>query len=590
MPTERDNAAEAYALAQLRISNARKRGEAKLDLAIRGLESIPPLLSLPELQFLDLSRTQISNLGPLSDLTALVSLDLNRAQISKLGPLERLTGLQSLDLSRTQISDLTPLADLSRLQSLQIGGTQVTNIVPLARLIALQLLNIGGTQVSNLSPLAGLSALQVLDIGGTQVSDVAPLSRLKVLQLLNLAVTPISDITSIAGLTALESVNLRRTNVSELAALNGLTSLHSLNLVNTQVSSLEPLFRLTKLIDGALSNIDAGLNFSDCPLTDQTLLALSKINNPQRTIRTINYLRELQGLPPYSRDSTAPLQKLNVVGPKPLESVPAPFDFALTERGTIALAGSDTNVPAFPFPTSSKDHAERLHAARALADDVIAALSGGKYNVRSEFLDYLRKYSQRLPQGAKDGNMLLADAMARALHDLFAADAEILSPGFASLLSSFLKQHIGLCAYYPEVGTFNRDIRDGQLSRPFPLRAVQAFTETVQEYTPTVFEPPVSQAISDAQNSSPPAPAPAIDAPPPSPQTILPPPNPGGDIDPTKSREFATASTANRLWKVVQAGGEMGRGAAAWIAVTHALGPSVAEIINWLAHFLASIG
>ena len=42
-----------------------------------------------------------------------------------------------------------------------------------------------------------------------------------------------------------------------------------------------------------------GLSFADCPLADKTLLAFAKLENPERTIKTIEYLREKKNLSRY---------------------------------------------------------------------------------------------------------------------------------------------------------------------------------------------------------------------------------------------------------------------------------------------------
>ena len=156
---------------------------------------------------------------------------------------------------------------------LEIPG--LTKIPPLAGLTTLQSLNLMSTKVSDLSPLPGLTALQSLDLRSTQVSDLSPL----------------------AGLTALQSLNFTNTQVSDLSPLTGLNALQSLNLWDTQVSDLSPLAGLTALIEGARQSRYQGLSFANCPLTDPALLEFARLDNPERTVKTIEYLRERERLP-----------------------------------------------------------------------------------------------------------------------------------------------------------------------------------------------------------------------------------------------------------------------------------------------------
>jgi hypothetical protein len=221
----------------------------------------------------------------------------------------------------------------------------------------------------------------------------------------------------------------------------------------------------------------------------------------------------------------------------------------------------------------------------------VESLSSRRYdNVRAEYQSYLQRYAERLPSNTDNGNMLLADSMARALGHLFAADIETLPNGFSSELRAMLEQHVALCVYYPEIGTFNRDVRDGKPSRPFPLDAARKFVETVREFTPQAFEPDVSNALSEAQSSSPPAPAPSANILSDSSGIISPPAIPGGVTDPKKSREFATASTTNRLWKTVQTTAVISTASHGIVDAAHALAPHAKELIDWLAELVKTLG
>jgi Leucine Rich repeats (2 copies) len=587
----------AFRQAERRIVDAHDAQAVRLDLRIPGLTKIPPSIkNLSNLCELDASNTLVENLTPLASLTSLLLLNLSETQVSSITPIVGLTFLESLDLSETHVSDLTPIAGFTSLKSLRLFGTPVQDIAPLIDLKALQSLFLYRTKVSDFAPLAGLTALQSLVLKFARISDLAPLAGLASLELLDLTGTQVSDLAPLTRLTALRSLDLRGTPVSDIAPLIGLTGLQSLDLRNTQISDLHPLARLTALIDGVMKERPSdGISFSVGPLEDVQLRAFAELDNPERTIKTISYLREQRGLPPYhpqerSSDKEGDETTPNAELPKPLEDVPSPFDFKATEKKTVTVAASDTNIPAFPFSASREDHARRLEAARVAAEDLIEALKSGRYsNVRPEYLSYLERYARRLPQTAEDGNMLLADTMARSLRELFKADAEVLPSGFAAELRACLQQHIALCTYYPEIGKFNRDVRDGKQSMPFPQKAVERFAEVVHRFTPEKFEPPVEQALTDARSSSPPPPRPVEDAPPPSPQTIQPPPNPEGETDPDTTRELVVAATAGRLWKVVYGIALAGEAYAGWHGIAELLGPSAREILEWLASFLSSI-
>ena len=391
----------------------------------------------------------------------------------------------------------------------------------------------------------------------------------------------------------LPELDLRIDGLTRIPPLAGLTALQSLDLRGTQVSDLAPLAGLTSLIEGAASRPKyRGLSFVDCPLSDSTVLDFARLENPERTIKTINYLRELQGLPPYEAKEGGPNRSiLPKDAPHAIDGVPSPLDFDVTERGTITLAPSDTNLAIFPFAAGPQDHARRLEACRVLANDLVQALLDRQYdNVRREYLSYLQRYLERLPTDAGSGNMLLADAMARALHHLFNAEADALPAGFAAELRTMLEQHIALSVYYPEIGTFNRDVRDGKPSRAFPLEAVTAVVRTVEAHTPRTFEPPVSRAFADVQDSMPSLPQMPVEPVVPARDTILPPPLPGGTTDPTGSREFATAGSVNRVWAAVERAASIATVGGGLSIAAHELAPHVQLILQWLQEIMKTLG
>jgi hypothetical protein len=231
--------AEQFATAQRRIEEAREAGATELDLGdLSNLAGLPDFGTFTTLQSLDVSGTQISDLAPLTDLTALVILNLNR----------------------TQVSDLAVLADLTALETIHLDGTKVRNLGPLISLAALEFLDLDRTRVSDLAPLAGLTALQTLYLSRTQVSDLAPLADLTALQSLNLSHTRVRDFAPLAGMTEMLDA-ITSTNAIRRLRANGL------EYHGTPIGQKQPFDRLVRL------------------------------EQPARTVETINEVRRQRGLP-----------------------------------------------------------------------------------------------------------------------------------------------------------------------------------------------------------------------------------------------------------------------------------------------------
>ena len=324
--------------------------------------------------------------------------------------------------------------------------TKITSLDGLQNLQGLISLAVYHTRITNLFPISKLETLQALDIEGTLVDTLAPISKLIYLRKLDIA----------------------RTKITDLSPIKHFRKLEQLRLDSAPISSLEPLANIKSLAIAAKQHrfyYGYGISFGKCPILDRNVAKFSEKKNPESTVAVIAYLREQQGLPPIADEELerAPGSDLPGAGPPPLDNIPSPYAFHLSTEGKIGLVSSSANWPLFPFRTSEHDHSKRLEACKTLADDLISDLNAGKFQARDEYTSSLQRYNSRLPCRPGDGNILLADAEARTLRNLFAAEAEILAVPFASKLKTFLEQHIGLRVFYPEIAKFYRDVQSGRL-------------------------------------------------------------------------------------------------------------------------------
>ena len=277
--------------------------------------------------------------------------------------------------------------------------------------------------------------------------------------------------------------------------------------------------------------------------------------------------------------------------PQPIEKVPSAVGFGISASGQVIVTISPTNVPVFPRPRSKSDYADRLQACRVLAKDLVSRLNPSKprYQARETYRQQLENYLARLPTGPDDGNILLADAAARILRSLFQAEAAELSPEFAAELKILLEQQIGLRAFYPGVEEFYSDVKTGRLEIPLPLDAVEGVLGGVIQFTPTVFDPSVTEEMASGEEPPPHLSQPTDTAPPDADQP-QPPPDPIGEVDPTKSHNFRQAGTVNALWKAFLDGEKINKALEGWQKAGETLAPHVAKVLDWLHAFLPGGG
>lgn len=519
------SASEAYEEAKNRIAAARKSKAKLINLAyLTYLKSIPPLDGLAHVTHLRVNSTRVADISPIISLPNLEHLDVYATQIKDLEGLQNLKKLNHLEAWRTAISDLTPLSGLP-LQHLDISYTKVADLSPLSSMEVLSSLEAPSTKIRDLTPLARLASLKSLKISFTEVSDIGPLAE-------------------IPGLTRLE-------------------------ISKTAVSDLSPVVHIVGLLEGAKQGKDGGINFRDCPVKNRTIELISELPNPRRTEELFRALRE---------NSDDKSEGSEVI---PLEGVPTVYKFSLTSTNKIALT-ERTDEPYLPLPTSEADHKKRLEACRIVANDLAEEVATGRYQVRQEYLAHLQRYVSRLPTEGMNGNILLADASARTLRTLFAAEADILSPAFSAALKGVLEQHMGLRAYYPEIARFYSDVQSGRIVTPLPMDAVEAFTQGVKDYTPEVFEPQVVAAILETEQTTQ---ITIVDSGMPLSALPKPPPDPLGSLEPQRAFSFTIAGTINDLWRVFLAGEKVNSAISAWTKAAQELGPYARIVLKWLHDF-----
>lgn len=318
----------------------------------------------------------------------------------------------------------------------------------------------------------------------------------------------------------------------------------------------------------------------DLKVVEQVLFGDNLEHDDLRIELRIAYNRELPRREVFSRTMDLSLASRS---PRSIKGVPSAFGYFWSEQKTIGIEPSSANTPTFPFSSSEQDYLKRLEVCRTLTAELIEDLEQRSHNIRGEYRLELHKYLARLPSKRDEGNILLADATARTLRDLFAAEAGILPLPFAARLKTILEQHIGLRPFYPEIESFYHDVKSGRLEAPLPLDAINGVITAVQSHTPEIFDPSVSRAFDDT-NEGPPVVAHSEASV--TTSEPIPPPDPLGELNPGMSHDFLVAGVINKLWQVFMAGEKIHRAGVAWRTTYDSLLPPVSQVLDWLHHFL----
>jgi hypothetical protein len=265
--------------------------------------------------------------------------------------------------------------------------------------------------------------------------------------------------------------------------------------------------------------------------------------------------------------------------PTPVSNLETPFAYGWTASHRVTIVAGAQNLPSYSHFSSEEDHQRALETCRVGGERLLKALGDGRYNARREYGEALEYYVADLPKTAGAGNILLANDQVRILHDMFLADAAMLSEGLASRLKSVIANQFALNAFYDLVQRHNEAVSAGNWSRPFPLDAAKSFFGAVEDNTPRWFEREVEKGLRQVEQAEPPPPK----APEPTPASAIePPPLPPGTPDAQDSWKRQMATAANGLWETFLQGRAMPVDRDEWRKAADELGPHVRPIIDFL--------
>ena len=237
---------------------------------------------------------------------------------------------------------------------------------------------------------------------------------------------------------------------------------------------------------------------------------------------------------------------MNLSPPPPVENIPSVFTYGVNAAGQIGIASGPQNVPFIAHPGDEATHRLWLDAARNLADRLARDLRAQKFNANQQYRERLEQYAVDLPTAPSEGNIVLADAEARALHSLFLAETSALNEAFAARLKAFLETHFALLAFYEdEMRRFHMAAKKGSLASPFPQDAVHKVGDVIDANTPTVFAQRVLDGLREAERAAPKVELEPEDLRAKAP--IQPPPYPFGDAEYEKLGGSASAALSTRF-------------------------------------------
>jgi len=226
------------------------------------IEDISPLLSITNLESIELELLDSADISTLTILTQLKKLKISVANIDDFKVLTKLHNLKSLTICSDKLVNLiflsqlinleelklqTPnnsnykvLPKLNKLKSLTIFSSKIDNLIFLNQLINLEELSLQTPRVSNYYPLVLLKKLKKLGVSGAIMDELPKLDSLVVLEELYLSNTPTNDFSDIS-------------NIQDFRNSFNLEKLKKLTIIDDSLYSLIFIAELSGLIELKIS-------------------------------------------------------------------------------------------------------------------------------------------------------------------------------------------------------------------------------------------------------------------------------------------------------------------------------------------------
>ena len=253
------------------------------------ISNIDKLYKLPNLEDLNLSKTNVTDITALRQLRGLQVVNLSYNAITDVSPLAVLANLQVLDLSESSVANVSALKSLGNLRQLYLNNTGVTSISSPFNLTNLETLHLNNTGIVDIAGLKDLTNLKKLYLHESPIKDISPLqdlTNLEVLRLNNTAVTD-TEVIALSGLTNLHTLYLSA-HINNISTLTGLTNLKELHLSNSKINDITAISNFNKLDILYLNDIDNNQNMDISSLSAENLSSLKLLELNNQTTRQLN--------------------------------------------------------------------------------------------------------------------------------------------------------------------------------------------------------------------------------------------------------------------------------------------------------------
>ncbi|CAL6002206.1 leucine-rich_repeat domain-containing protein [Hexamita inflata] len=209
----------------------------KLSMRYCGLQNIDQIISLINLEDLDLSANIGIDITPLFQIQSLTQLNMSDCKLKQIDQIGSLTNLEVLNLSFNQLQIIDSIGLLVNLKELNIGNNKNLDITPLKSIICLIKLYLNNCELKSLSALKTLTNLQYLDLSSNDNIDITELQYLTNLTYLDLKCCELVSICVLRPLINLKYFDIEGNKIVYLDSnIIDMKQLNQLRVNNNRIS------------------------------------------------------------------------------------------------------------------------------------------------------------------------------------------------------------------------------------------------------------------------------------------------------------------------------------------------------------------
>ncbi|CAL6011242.1 leucine-rich_repeat domain-containing protein [Hexamita inflata] len=214
----------------------------KLSMRLCRLKNIDQIMSLINLEELDLSANIDLDINPLCNVTSLIKLNISECNLKQIDQIGSLTNLEVLDISLNELLKIDSISQLINLKELIITQNTNIDIAPLQYLVGLIKLDLNSCGLRQLSALKPLTNLQILFLSFNDNIDITELQYLKNLTHLYLNKCDLASIYVLSPLTNLKKLIIGYNRIVYLNInFSRFTQLETLRVEGNRINDFTPI-------------------------------------------------------------------------------------------------------------------------------------------------------------------------------------------------------------------------------------------------------------------------------------------------------------------------------------------------------------